>query len=391
VAPALRRSKRLLVNFVYCHPVGHAIEALHYCHGYHLANPDAHIAVALNARSPVELAGLCPYIEAAYPITLDVFDPHAPVAGLDAIPPAWDWVRDDARGHQASQRAVFPGIAAYYDRAGECFGASGAVLGNAGATPPPYVAGAEFRLTLPKAALERAEALAAERAGGPAAWPRIAILPAGSGPRADYPSVGSWELVITSLARRWPEARFCLLGKLRHDDRTATSFQPAEVARLLALPRMVDAVDRSLIDQLAIVAGCDVLVAPHSGFAMAALAVGTPWLAISGNRWPEYYFNGVPFYSVLPDLRRFPALHQFGPDPEPVDDDGPRSPSMSRPRIEQDLGEIIDGVARLAERRWPYQTAMADHWQRMLELREGRADLLWSIDKVHLRYLTPPR
>jgi hypothetical protein len=25
--------RSVLVNFVYCHPVGHAIEALHYCHG----------------------------------------------------------------------------------------------------------------------------------------------------------------------------------------------------------------------------------------------------------------------------------------------------------------------------------------------------------------------
>jgi hypothetical protein len=381
---------RLLVNFVYCHPVGHTIEALHYCHGYHLANPDAHIAVALNARSPLELASLCPYVEAAYPVTLDVFDAQAPVAGLDAVPSTWDWIANDARGHQAKQRAVFPGIAAYYDRAGERFRSSGASLGIAGATPPAYVAGAAFRLTLPEPALEYA-ARVTEQTGGSAAWPRIAILPAGSGPRANYPSVGSWNLVISSLANRWPTAQFCLLGKLRNDARTTTSFEPAEVAQLLALPRVADAVDRKLVNQLAIVAGCDVLVSPHSGFAMAALAVGTPWLAISGNRWPEYYFNGVPFYSVLPDLERFPAFHSFQPDPEPVDDDGPRSPSMSRRRIEHDLDEILDGVARLIEARWPFETAMADHWPRMLQLREGRADLVWSVDNVHTRYLPSPR
>ena len=34
--------------------------------------------------------------------------------------------------------------------------------------------------------------------------------------------------------------------------------------------------------------------------------VGTPWLS-AGNHWPEYYLNGVPFDSVLPDLRTFPA------------------------------------------------------------------------------------
>jgi hypothetical protein len=27
-------AERVLVNFVYAHPVGHAVEALHYCLGY---------------------------------------------------------------------------------------------------------------------------------------------------------------------------------------------------------------------------------------------------------------------------------------------------------------------------------------------------------------------
>jgi hypothetical protein len=31
--------RSVLVNFVYCHPVGHVIEALHYCHGYYRADP----------------------------------------------------------------------------------------------------------------------------------------------------------------------------------------------------------------------------------------------------------------------------------------------------------------------------------------------------------------
>ena len=53
-----RRS--VLVNFVYCHPVGHAIEALHYCHGYHRADPGLRIGLALNADTPTELAALCP-------------------------------------------------------------------------------------------------------------------------------------------------------------------------------------------------------------------------------------------------------------------------------------------------------------------------------------------
>jgi hypothetical protein len=375
-----------LVNFVYCSPVGHVIEALHYCHGYYRANPQVAIAVALNAHSPLELAGLCPFIEASYPVSLDVFDPQTPIDGLEAIPPGWEWVADDARSRQEQQRAAFPGIAAYYDRASERFAAPGAQIGTAGAPPPAYSPGGEFRLAVPDPARARVRELL-QASGGSGRRPLIAVLPAGSGPRSNYPSLRSWKLLLSAFAARWADAGFCLLGKLRADTRTSTSFPAAELDQLRALPGVVDVVDWDLVDQLAVVAACDVLVSPHTGFAMAGLAVGTPWLAISGNRWPEYYFNGVPFYSVLPDTRRYPAFHQFGPDPEPADDEGPRSPSMSYQRIAEDLEQILDGAGRLIEGRWPFQTAMADYVARMLAIRGGRTELLWSVDAVHARYL----
>jgi hypothetical protein len=73
-----------------------------------------------------------------------------------------------------------------------------------------------------------------------------------------------------------------------------------------------------------------------------------------------------------------------------VDDDGPRSRSMCRERIAADLDEIVEGAARLVERRWPAETAMADHFRRMLALRDGRADRIWSVDAVHRKYLPEP-
>jgi hypothetical protein len=146
-------------------------------------------------------------------------------------------------------------------------------------------------------------------------------------------------------------------------------------------------VDRPLLDQLALVSRCDVLVSPHSGFAMAGLAVGTPWLAISGNRWPEYYFNGVPFYSVVPDLDRFPAFETLAPESVPVEDDGPRSPSMCQRRIEQDLDEIVEGAARLVEHRWSFEEAMAHYVGAMKTLGTRNGTDLWSVDGVHRKYL----
>jgi hypothetical protein len=56
-------------------------------------------------------------------------------------------------------------------------------------------------------------------------------------------------------------------------------------------------------------------------------------------------------------------------------------------RIRSDLAEIVEGAARLIERRWPFETAMSDHFARIWALREGRADLIWSIDSAHKPYL----
>jgi hypothetical protein len=81
-----RRS--VLVNFVYCHPVGHAIEALHYCHGYHRADPGLRIGLALNADTPTELAALCPYVDDIYPVSVDVFDRAYDPAHLMSSRPA---------------------------------------------------------------------------------------------------------------------------------------------------------------------------------------------------------------------------------------------------------------------------------------------------------------
>ncbi|MEU4803793.1 hypothetical protein [Actinosynnema sp. NPDC023587] len=355
----------LLVDFVYCHPVGHAIEALHLCHGYHRADPALRIGLVLNAATPVEPAGLCPFVAEVHAIDVDVVDASADFSGqLAGIARDWDGVVQDRRADQPEQREVFPGLAAYHRQARSHFRSRGAVF--------PYSPGEAFRLPVP-AYRSRVDGV------------RIAVLPGGSGPRRLYPSVRSWRLVLDALARRFPGAEFVFVGKLREDDRTSTSFGRAEYDALAGAVRAVDAVDLPLVYQLARVASADVLVSPHSGFAMAALAVGTPWLAISGNRWPEYYFPGTPFYSVLPDVTRFPAFGRFAEDPRPVEDDGPRSPSMSYDRIAADLPEIVEGAARLVERRWDFDTALADHVRRVVGAGLGAG--MWSVDDVHRRHL----
>ncbi|HEX2134134.1 MAG TPA: hypothetical protein VHH15_21535 [Actinophytocola sp.] len=364
-------SSSLLVNFVYCQQIGHAIEALHYANGYHRADPDRRISLTLIEHTATELPRYADFVERTYPIPVDIFATDADhSAALATLPSTWDAVVSDHRGADPGQRAVFPGLASWYD-------ASTAHLtgqqGFAGFRKPvPYSPGEHWQLNLPP-----------DPSRFPADGPRIAVLPGGSAPRPLYPSTRSWELIVTSLAERFPSATFCLVGKLRADARTSTTFTREEMTRIRdAMPRSVDVVDEPLVDQLAAVAACDVLVSPHTGFGLLALAVGTPWLTLGGNRWPEYFFNGVPFYTVIPDLERFPAYTMMAGDPPMVDDDGERSASMSLARVQSDLDELVDGAARLVERRWDYETALYDYARRMLPVVGGDPARLWSLDNV---------
>jgi len=141
-----------------------------------------------------------------------------------------------------------------------------------GATPPGDRPHQALRLTLP----EPARAAAARRMDGAGPWP--ALMPAGAAERARYPSVASWELVLDALREALPGLRVALVGRLRRDRGSSTALDAAEVADLRAHETVaLDAFDADLAEQLAVVEACDVFLAPHTGFGLAALAVGTPW------------------------------------------------------------------------------------------------------------------
>src|SRR6185503_14587231 len=87
------RGVNVLVNFFYAYPVGHAVEALHYAHGHHRADPTREISVALNAETAVELAALCPWLQTAYANDHPFLEagPGPPLT----LPGQWDWILDD--------------------------------------------------------------------------------------------------------------------------------------------------------------------------------------------------------------------------------------------------------------------------------------------------------
>ncbi|HET6866513.1 MAG TPA: hypothetical protein VFH80_11405, partial [Solirubrobacteraceae bacterium] len=339
--------------------------------------------------SACELAGYCPFIESAYPIEHPFVEPGVDSArALAAVPRGWDWVVEDFRRRQDIQLRAFPGMNDYYEASDRhLIAARGrTVVGDRAAG---YVPRCRLRLELPDDARDRAVSSMRGSVGGQ--W--IAVMPAGSGDRSLYPSVRSWQLILDALAERLPGVRFALIGKLRRDRRTTSTLASGEVAALLAhLSRPLDGFDLGLTDQLAIVEACDVFVSPHTGFGMAALAVGTPWLTISGGRWFEYYFNHVPFRSIIPDIERYPAFTQFEEAPKLRDgDDGVRTPSMTQARIREDLPRIAEAAAELIDGSLTYQRALADYFSALFAAHGGDLSKIWSIDGVHFDHVAAAR
>ena len=246
----------------------------------------------------------------------------------------------------------------------------------------------QLRLELP----EPARAAAARRFDSrpePSGGGRIAVMPAGSGDRSLYPSAGSWLVILDALTDAFPGVEIALIGKLRRDTRTTTSLARAELAELLAhRSRPLDCFDVELAEQLAVVEACDLFLAPHTGFGMAALAVGTPWLALSGGRWFEYFFNRVPFRSIIPDPERYPSFTQFAPAAVVDDDgDGARTPSMSAARVHDDLDRIVAAARELLDGSLTYERSLCDYFTALLAAHGGDASAIWSIDGVHLGYI----
>ena len=375
----------VLVDHWYSHAVGHVIEALRRCQGYHAGDPAIRPSLVLNGASPVELAGCTPFVDRVFSVPYTSFGKPdgSPKAALRGIPREWDYVLH----HPAAtdpEEARFEGLRRYYDASRRRFRARIAV-GTAGREPPAYAPHQELRLVLPDDARARArDALGDIRS--------IAVMPAGSGARYLYPSTASWLRVLDELERRVPDVAFVLVGRVREEGgRTVSGITRPEVDRLVASRGCAhDVFDRPILEQLAFVEAASLFVSPHTGFGFAAVAVGTPWLTISGGDWHEYFFNGVPFYSVLPKSREHPAFVHSRALPmieADTDGEGRRTATMSATRIGDDLHEIGDAAALLVEGRLSYEDALAGYFPRLLEAYGGDRSKIVTFEDVHLDYL----
>ncbi|MFN2463467.1 MAG: hypothetical protein ABR573_06145 [Candidatus Dormibacteria bacterium] len=365
----------LLVNYWYAHNVGHAVEALRYCQGYKAATPEMAVSVLLNAASPMELARCCRFVNHAFAV------PYAPwfgqddaVAALESVPRDWDYVVDN---HRRAENDGVPGMDEFYTTSDDHFNTRIARC-LIGRPPVPYSRNQTIKLELPDASREFAMGYLREGQLG------IALMPGGSDDNsARYPSHESWRRIVGGLHARHPDARVFFVGRFGGSG-TTTRIGRDQLDDLLALiPGSVDCFAMGIVDQLAIVEACSLFASVHTGFGSAAVAVGTPWVTLSGGPWPEYFFNGIPFRSIVPE-RRFPA-YDHSPGAELVADvDGtPRTPSMTAERVSVDLRRFLDAADDLIEQRLTYESCMRTYFTDLLGHYDGDRARVWSFDNAH--------
>jgi hypothetical protein len=380
-----REEPTVLVDHWYSHAVGHVIEALRRCQGYHACNPSLRLGLVLNGASPLELVACAPFVREVFAVPYTSFGKPkgSPRVALRRIPRDWDYVLHHPAATE-SWHMQYEGLRRYYEASRRHFRARVAV-GVAGLPPPDYAPHQVLRLELPEEARARVRRELAGRMS-------VAVMPAGSGASFVYPSTTSWLLVLDALGRRFPDAAFTLVGRLRvGEGRTLSGIARGDVDRLLSsLRHAVDGFDRPILDQLALVEASSLFVSPHTGFGHAAVAVGTPWLTLSGGDWHEAFFNGVPFHSVLPRDREQPVFVHGRPLPmvdADEDGEGPRARVMRAARIRDDLDEVVEAAAALVEGRVGYEEALAAYFPRLLDAYGGERTMVWAFEDVHVGYV----
>ena len=368
--------KRLLINWAFFKPVGHLFEASQHARGYYAANHDTvDVYLLVNAAAPTSLVEACRWVTGVYPIDFaEVQSRGEEASSLQAVPAIWDYIITDPRidthppttgGPGAEAMIATQAIVRQYVRAANWSGFSRGwqckwnTTGLIGLEDPlPYAANARFTLPIPTDAQLFAEKY---RHDGPT----ICLLPGGGTSGAEQtPPLELWTEIVTALADALPGLHVYVTGVSRSvSGQTYTSgFSSRDSDALAAqLPFVTNCFDIGLWNQVALIAACDILLAPHTGFAFIGQFVGTPWLALSRCPWPEYLFNGTPFYSVIPDCDSYPAERRADCECNQRRARRKRTVCMEDDRVRARIPDLINGARFLLEPDVTYKQAIRVH------------------------------
>ncbi|MCC6806187.1 MAG: hypothetical protein IT381_02090 [Deltaproteobacteria bacterium] len=354
----------MLINWGYYFAVGHVVEALKIAHGYVAKMPDLEVHLILPQQAPADLARASPAVSRVYTVNpYAIAQEGESSIALACIPRVFDYVVEYDFPEGPAPPAIAP-FAELFERrflARRWKGSSNDryVLPEGG--QPEYDFNATVSLTLPDAA--RFASPMNDHRG-----PKIALLLAGGGGAGAYPSLGFWQRMCAAIRREFPDVRFALTGQSGAERRgTYTSSYPRAAVNALfdADAELVDAYDIGLWRQLGLIAECDMLISPHTGFSFLAPCVGTPWLALSGGHWSEYLMNGRPFYCVLPRCERYPCRGFIKPECRVKYGGDDYFECMSDRALEPKIAEIVAGVRKLKDPSFSYEMAVAEHLERV--------------------------
>jgi hypothetical protein len=200
-------------------------------------------------------------------------------------------------------------------------------------TPLPFQPNAHLRLAVPAEARRFAQRYQHD-------GPTICILPVSTAGLAQSPSPQAWAKICAAFAAAIPNVQMFITGITYVDElgrRWGFDFSPEDAHRISAqVPGVVECFDIGMWNQIALIEQCDLFCSPHTGFAFVAQFVGTPWLTISSCPWREYLFNGVPFYSALPDC---PCMQHWHTETQPD--------CIADEAVRQRLPDIVAGAQLL--------------------------------------------
>ncbi|VEP18303.1 conserved hypothetical protein [Hyella patelloides LEGE 07179] len=306
-------SKRtLLINWLYYHPVGHAVEGFAVAAEYYAANPDLEIHLLLNSRTPVELAKSCSWVAKCYPIDVDEIAIEGELANcLQELSKDWDYIVYSRRwlnpkGNYSQKLINSHNIINNLCKARLWQGIRGEP-GQGNTIAPDFRTETKFKMSLPESARRYAKQFKQQNL-------IFSILLAGSSSEKIYPQIRWWKLLFQNLNEAFPQIRLLVLGhtKSKSGRTTTHTYCQTELEELFStIPNAINCYDTGIFNQLALIELSDLFISPHTGFAFLAPSVGTRWLAISGVRWPDPTYANMPFYSVLPPCPQYPCFQDM--------------------------------------------------------------------------------
>lgn len=355
--------RKVLINFVFCRPVGHVLEALKVTKDYFEANKDWEIHLLLNAATVYELAEHCPWIEKVHPIDcFEIMSKRSSATCLRKIPIKWDFIITDNRAvnffgmeeelidfHKFASTYFKSNIAKDYTyMKSDYYNAETGLCEKLN-----FKKNSKVNIKLPSSTNSFTKQLEPNKL-------KITILPLGSAPKTHYPSLASWDKIISELNRNFKKVEIFLTGSIKSSNsRTTTDITTEQISTLTKKYNNVkNYFDIGFWNQVALIKSSDIFLSPHSGFGFISQFVDTPWLILSGGSYPEYLFNRVKFYSVFPKCEQYPCWWNLTSECKNELKSNKHKICMNDNSIAEKISEIIKGAKLLIDNNFTYRKAM---------------------------------